>query len=48
MMANRENRAEEKEEGEANKDESNNKSGSDVRLNVAKIEAGILPDTKSE
>jgi hypothetical protein len=48
MMANRENRAEEKEEGEANKDESNNKSGSDVRLNVAKIEAGILPEIKSE
>ena len=48
MMANRENRAEEKEEGEANKDESNNKSDKDVGLEIAKIRAGILPEIKSE
>tara|TARA_Y100000593_G_scaffold23943_1_gene47483 strand:- start:1885 stop:2538 length:654 start_codon:yes stop_codon:yes gene_type:complete len=48
MMANRENRAEEREEGEANKDESNNKSDKDVGLEIAKIRAGILPEIKSE
>ena len=47
MMANRENRAEEREEGEANKDESNNKSDKDVGLEIAKIRAGILPEIKS-
>ena len=46
MMANRENRAEENEEGEANKDEAKPKD--DVGIKLAMLRVGINPNQKSE
>tara|TARA_R110002110_G_scaffold231605_2_gene447372 strand:- start:5919 stop:6566 length:648 start_codon:yes stop_codon:yes gene_type:complete len=46
MMANRENRAEENEEGEANKDESKPKD--DIGIKLAMLRVGINPNQKSE
>ena len=46
MMANRENRAEENEEGEANKDEAKPKD--DIGIKLAMLRVGINPNQKSE